>query len=151
MIEQKKVVIGGEELLIESLPSTAALQLLVKIVKIVGGAGLGVSDIPSSKKEVEQALHLGNIVQGLLDKIDVVDTPQLIKSVIEDSLVRFRDRPGTFEDWYAGRFSRKLMDQFQLFYAILDYNYGEPIELLKKLWGESMEQETGTAEPPPES
>ncbi len=135
MIAQKTVTIGEEAFRIESLPSTQALSLLAELAGIASGLGMGIKDLPSSMDEVNEALaktiDLGAMVQGLFAKIDPVKTPALIKRIIRDSLPIWNDKPG-FDDWYDDRFSRGVHDLMALLYAIFDWNYGDPLEWVKK-------------------
>ncbi len=151
MLEQTTVVVGEDELVIESLPATVALQLLTKTIKIVGGASKGVQDFPSSLKEFQDLaknglgdyIHLGNMVEGLLDRIDTKEVPDLIKATIRASLPLWRDKPGkgegSFEDWFENRFSREFGDLFQLLFEIYKYNYREPVGWLGSFFLTSLE------------
>ena len=139
MLEQINVTVGGEEFRIESLPATTALQLLTKTIKIVGGLGKGVTDFPSSAKEfktlqkdLHKYLHLGTMVEGLLERLGSDEVPQLIKETIRKSRPLWRDKPGagegSFDEWFENRFSKSFGDLFTLLFEIYKYNYGEPME-----------------------
>ena len=134
MLDQKDVQIGDDVFLIESLPATKSLALLAELSIIAGGMGMGITDLPSNTDEIAKAFNLGAMVQGLMSKIDPVKTPALIKRIIQDSLPKYRDGggPNAFDDWYEDRFSRGVHDQAMLLYAIFEWNYGDPIEWVKK-------------------
>ena len=141
MLDQITVTISGEEFQIESLPATAALQLLTKTIGIIGGMGKGVTDFPSSAKEfkdlgkdLDKYLHFGSMVEGLIDRLDSDEVPELIKKTVRASLPKWRDKTGpvtqegTFEYWFENRFSKDFGDLFTLLFEIYKYNYGEPVE-----------------------
>jgi len=133
MLEQTTITVGEEEVTITSLPATKALQLLTRTLSIVGGAGKGVKDFPSSLAEfqslgadLEKYLNLGEMVEGLLSRVDG-EMPEFIKGVIKDSLPFYQDRPEQFERWYETRFSRALGDQFHLLTEIYKWNFGDTV------------------------
>jgi len=141
MLEQTTVTVGDDLMTIESLPATPALQLLTRTVRIVGGVGKGIKDFPSSQAEfkalsskLEEHLHLGNMLDGLIERLDSKELPEMLKGIVRDSLPRFRDAPkkgeGSFDDWYEDRFSRNLPELFALLFEIYKHNYGEPFEWL---------------------
>ena len=138
MLEQTTVVIGNDEIVIESLPATHALQLITKTIRIVGGLSKGIKDFPSTKeefaklgKELEKHLHLGNMVDGLIERLDSDELPKLIKKTVQASIPVYRDRPlsgeGSFEYWYENRFSRDLTGLLALLFEIYKFNYSEPV------------------------
>ena len=156
MIEQTDVMVGGEEMEIQSLPATKALVLLGKLAKIAGGAGVGVSDIPSRIADLEEVLHVGNMLMGILDKIDPSEAQILIKSILVSSLVKpnMIDEPDEdFTKWYDARFSRKIDELFVLLTAIFVHNYGSPVDWVKKILGKipGLMEESGLATPPDQS
>ncbi len=132
MLEQKEVQIGSEKMVIESLPATKALNLLARLMRIAGGAGKGVSDLPNTVGDIEKDLHVGAMIQGVLEQVDPSDTPVLIKGIVQESLPVWRDKPG-FSEWYENRFSRRFDDLLVLLKEILEWNYGEAAALAKKL------------------
>ncbi len=138
MLDQNTVQIGDDEIVIESLPATHALQLITKTIRIVGGVGKGIKDFPSSKeefaklgKELEKHLHLGDMLDGFIERLDSDELPKLIKQTVRASVPLYRDRQGkgegSFEDWYEFRFSKDLGSLFQLLFEIYKFNYGEPV------------------------
>lgn len=138
MLDQTTVIIGDDEVTIESLPCTPALQLLTKTIRIVGGVGKGIKDFPSNKaefeklgKELESHIHLGNMVDGLIERLDSDELPKLIKDTVKASLPLYRDRPAkgenSFEEWYENRFSKDVSGLFTLLFEIYKFNYGEPV------------------------
>ena len=148
MLEQTDVVIGDDEIKIESLPATRALQVLTKTAKIVGGVGHGMQDFPSSLRElkekgIEEYLHLGKMMEGLLDRLDDGELPKFIKGLIEESLPAYRDRPkkgeGSFDYWYENRFSRDPRGLFALLTEIYRWNYGETFEWLSDFFSKAQE------------
>lgn len=134
MLDQNDVQIGSDTLRIESLPATKALTLLAELTAIASGVGAGISDLPSSLNEIEKAFNLGKMLEGLLSKIDPEKTPVLIKRIIRDSLPVWNDQvPSAFDDWYDNRFSRKLDDLGILLFAIFEWNFGDPVDWVKKI------------------
>lgn len=134
MLDQTTVTIGDDEITIESLPATPALQLLTKTIRIVGGVGKGIKDFPSTKaefeklgKELEKHLHLGDMLDGFIERLDSDELPKLIKKVVKDSLPIYRDKKGAFDPWYENRFSKDLPGLFTLLFEIYRFNYGEPV------------------------
>ncbi len=138
MLDQTQVQVGPDEITIESLPATPALILLTKTIRIVGGLGRGIKDFPKSKKEfaelgkkIEEHLHLGDMLDGLIDRLDSDELPKMIKGTIDASMVRFREQPkqgpDSFDYWYENRFSKDLPGLFTLLIEIYKFNYGEPV------------------------
>lgn len=141
MLTQLKVQVGDEELIITSLPATAAIRYAAKITKIVSGAGRGVKDIPTSAEEASEALHVGAMLQGIMANIDEDEATDLIKNIIRQSLLRpnFVDQsPQDFEDWFDDRFSKGLDQLMDLLQAIIAHNYGDPMVWLKKAMDRAM-------------
>lgn len=138
MIEQKDITIGEEKMVIQSLSATEALRVLSTLARISGGAWEGVSDIPSSSKEVEEAMHLGKMVNGLLSKIDPIALPKFLKGLFKLSLIRPDFQSGQtseeFDNWFDIRFSQKLDEMVSLFSEIFTFNFGDPIDWVKKIW-----------------
>lgn len=139
MLEQKTIAIGESSYTIESLPATEALALLAELSDMLGGLGEGVKDIPSARTEISSAimsgsLDLGQMLQGLLKKLDPEKTPALIKRITKSSIKKWQDADDTaYNDWYENHFSRKQVEQFQLLYAILEWNYGDSVDWIKKM------------------
>ena len=153
MLEQDTVIVGEDSFVIESLPATRALQLLTRVVKIAGGLGHGVTDMPSSLteakelgKELEKHMNLGAMLEGFLENLDVQEHPNLVKAIIKESLPVWRDRPKTgensFDEWYENRFSRGINDQFVLLYHIFKWNYGDPAEWFSGFFAKAQVPET---------
>ena len=71
------------------------------------------------------------MLDGLVDRLDSKELPELIKNTVQASLPRFEDKPkmgeGSFTDWYENRFSKDLPVLFGLLFEIYKYNYGEPV------------------------
>ncbi len=136
MIENKKLTIGGDSIIIQSLPATRSASIGFMLLKIIGGVGAGVSDISFNMKELAQFLHAGKMVQGLLANIDADGTAELIRDIIRESVVQpsFEGQPSkAFIDWYENRFSMELQDLLVLLVEIFQHNYGNPLEWLKKM------------------
>ncbi len=132
MLEQTTVMVGGEAMQIESLPATRALQVLTKTIKIAGGLGAGVKDLPSSAaeakamgKKLADHLDLGGMVGGLLDRLDETEHPKFIKNLVRESMPKYRDHHEVFEGWFNDRFSRGTGDLFALLIHIYKWNYGD--------------------------
>ena len=152
MIEDKIVMVGGEEMKIHHLPATKALVLLGKLTKIVGGLGAGMSDIPTSVEDIEKYTHAGNMLMGILDKIDPSTAQILIKSALIDSLAQpnmIDKSDADFNTWYDTRFSGKLDELFILLTAIFIHNYGNPMDWVGKLGG--LIEAIGLRKPPDQS
>lgn len=145
MIEQRQVVVGGEDFLLESLPATKALVLLAKVCKIIGGLGKGVKDVPSGakstedlKSQISEALHVGQMVEGFLEKLDPKEAPDLIRNILRDSLACKRDKyphPKQWDDWYENRFASRLGDIIQLLTHIFQLNYGDAASIVSEVFG----------------
>lgn len=153
MIDQTQVQIGSDEITIESLPATHALQLLTKTIRIVGGVGKGIKDFPKSKKEFEELgeklqehLHLGDMLDGFIERLDSDELPKLIKSTIQASLPRWRDKPASgpdsFDYWYESHFSKDLPGLFNLLLEIYKFNYGEPVAWFMDFFSATGEKES---------
>lgn len=147
MIESKEIKIGGEKFIINSLPATRAVSIAVRLAKVAGGAGMGISDFTMKIEELPEAFHLGNMVQGVLQNIDVDGAPELLRDIVRESVV-FPQFEGEIDGvnadkrflaWYDTRFSRKLDDLIALLYVIFSHNYGDPLEWLKKKWALAIE------------
>ena len=167
MLSQITVTIGDDKILIESLPATPALQLLTKTIRIVGGVGNGISDFPSNRAEFEKLsvefeknMHLGKMIEGLIDRLDSDALPKLIKGIVRDSLPMYRDGKGpgeqTFDEWYENRFSKDLPGLFALLVEIYKFNFGEPMVWVVDFFKASrnnilpeMKQAPDSGSPPP--
>lgn len=139
MIEPKTITVGGEDIIIQSLPATRALSTLATLTKILGGAGKGIQDFPSMANELRDALsggtlHLGKMMEGVLDQIDPDITSEFIKTVVRASVPTFEGdgAEGRFDAWYESKFSRGLDDLFFLLKEIFVHNFGDPVEWIKK-------------------
>lgn len=155
MIEQTTVTVKGEEYTIESFTTTKSLQVLAKLSRIVGGVGEGVIDWPQSKAEVRQALHLGNMVNGVLARIDPEEAPAFIRDVMWNALPAqrnaYQNNPAAFQDWYENHFSRNLDAQVQLLKEIFEWNYGPVVEWAKKAIEASLRDAVGMTEVAPDT
>lgn len=141
MITTKEVQIGKDEFSIQSLPATRALQIAAKLTKVVGGAGMGIKDFTLKVEELPEAVHLGKVVQGILQNIDADGAPELIRSVVRETLVKpnFEGEGGEekFIAWYENRFAGELQDLAALLYEIFSHNYGDPWEWVKKVMAQA--------------
>lgn len=148
MLEQKTVTVGDDALVIESLPATRALQVLAKTARIAGGFGRGIKDMPSSLQELknlgrdlEKYLHLGDMLEGFLERLDDEDAPGFIKSIVLESLPAYRDRSKKdFDDWYEYRFSREPAALLTLLGEIYRWNYGDSFEWLFSFFAAAQER-----------
>lgn len=149
MIENKEFKLGKDKVVIQSLPATRALSIAAKLVKLVGGAGAGITDLTLDPEEISKAFHVGNMVQGVIENIDSDEGPELIRSVIRESVVSptFEgvNSEARFNEWYETRFSRQLQDLMTLLYEIFTFNYGDPVDWIKK--GLAQATESGLLSP----
>ncbi len=148
MIETIEIQIGKDTFKIQSFPATRALQVAAKLAKVVGGAGMGVNDFTLKVEELSEAYHVGNMVQGILQNIDATDDPKLIRNIVQEVLVspNFKDvKEGENADekfnlWYEDRFAGKqLQDLPVLLYGIFSHNYGDPMEWIKKVMAQAID------------
>lgn len=139
-IRQKQVQVKDQTITIETLPATEGLALAAAIARILAGAGAGVKDIPTSLKELPEALHVGRLVQGILDRMDPESLPAFLKKIVRQSLPEFRDKPdAVFDEWYEDGFAGNLSSLSGLVWEILDLNFKDVLDLLtKKLAGVSV-------------
>lgn len=148
MIETVDVQVGGDTFKIQSFPATRALQVAAKLVKMVGGAGIGINDFTLKVEELSEAYHVGKMIQGILQNIDATDDPKFIKNIVQEVLVspNFKDvKEGENADekfnlWYEDRFAGKqLQDLPVLLYGIFSHNYGDPVAYIKKIMAQATE------------
>lgn len=156
-LEQADVIIGEDSILIESLPASDALKLLTKTIRIVGGMGKGIKDFPKSKaefdalgKELEKHLHLGNMIEGLIDRLDSDELPKMVKGIIKDSLPGWRDKQSKFDGWYEERFSNDLPGLLLLLVEIYKFNYKELFSWFADFFSATQEKEPVDPEKKPE-
>ena len=152
MIETKDVVIGDDTMTIRSLPATRALSIAARLLKVMGGIGMGMKDFTLKPEEFAEAFHMGNMMQGLIQNIDADGAPELIRQVVRESLVSPSFEPSAtkketnmegaeqrFNEWYDDRFSRGLDDLLALLYEIFSWNYGDPVDWIKKTLARAIE------------
>lgn len=130
MLENKTITIGGDDFVLEQLPTTPALKYAIALGKIFGTMLAGGFDIENfdEEKDTFDQLNASKMVTGLLSQLDAEKTPELIKSMIRDSLLS----PKWSNDWYERRFSGELADLTQLLTHILQDNFGDVLEIAKK-------------------
>ena len=130
MLEQKTITVGGDDFVLEQLPTTPALKYAIALGKIFGTMLAGGFDIPDfdEDKDTFDQLNAPKMITGLLSQLDAEKTPELIKSMIRDSL---KD-PKWSNDWYERRFSGELGDLTKLLTHILQDNFGDVLEIAKK-------------------
>ena len=130
MLEQKTITIGGDDFVLEQLPTTPALKYAIALGKIFGTMLAGGFDIENfdEEKDTFDQLNASKMVTGLLSQLDAEKTPELIKSMIKDSL----KEPKWSNDWYERRFSGELGDLTKLLTHILQDNFGDVLEIAKK-------------------
>lgn len=125
MLEQTTVQIGKDKFVIQQMPATRGLETACAIGKVLKGAGDGFSE-ETVLTFTETRYNVAKVVGGIIDAYDVKHTPELIRQIIKDSMIR----PEYDEEWYERRFSGNYDDLYQLLAAIIKHNNYE--DVLKK-------------------
>ncbi len=142
MIKEKEFEIGGEKFTIQQFHTTDALKYGVKISKIIGAAlAAGLKD-DDDAGDILDMLDVGGMVEGFMSQIDEIETPALIKELLQKSLVSHqiwsvkanaKVYVTEWDDaWYETRFAGAMGDLLELLAAIFEMNFLHAIEAAKK-------------------
>jgi len=125
MLEQKNIVIGEQKYTIQQLPAMSGLEVMIATGKILQGASAGFSD-EFVLNVSDTQINVAKLVAGILDATDVKGTPQFIKKLILDSVIR----PDPFgDDEFDSHFSANYTGLFELLEAIYLHNkFGELVK-----------------------
>jgi len=126
MLDQKQVTIDGRSFTIQQFPTTIGLEIGFSLVKIIAGAAEGFGDIPPAGSFLDIWVNPGKIATGLMNKIDIVGTPQLIKRMIRESVVQ----PDFTDEWYESEFSGEYDKLISVIEEIIKLN--KYMEMVKK-------------------
>lgn len=137
---QRTVDLPSGPVTIQAMGPDNALAFMARLVRLIGGASAGVVDIPLGAKsaeewkaQVEKSISVGAAINGLLTGIDPEQTPALIRNLVRASAVLPAvTSERQFVDWYGPRFTGRTDELFALVAEIIAFNYGPPLEWLKK-------------------
>ena len=118
MLDQKQVTIDGKSYTIQQFPTTVGLEIGISLVKIISGATEGVGDVPAGGGFLDTWINPGKVASGLMNKIDVIGTPQLIKRMIKESVVQ----PEFTEEWYEAEFSGEYDNLISFIENVIEVN-----------------------------
>ncbi len=127
MLEQKTINISGNEITIQQLGTTLALRHSVILGQLFGGMSKGIES--KGKKSVQDwNIDFGEIIQGLMSKMDPDQSPVWIKELVSQSVVA----PQFNDTWFDATFSGNLENLLRLVIEILNHNYGGLFEYARK-------------------
>lgn len=104
-LQQKTISIGEKAFTIQQLPTTKGLEVTFAIGHILKGMGEGVSE-EFVFNFTETKANFGKMVAGMIGCTDVKGTPEFIKNLICDSVIK-PDMLGNaelFETEFAGEY-----------------------------------------------
>lgn len=132
-IRQKTIRIGDTEYVIQHFDAETGLEIAAQLFKLLSGAGAGIGDL--NKLDIlDVEIDFGKIVAGLASGVDRKGTPALIRQIVSNALVR----PECNEDWYKTHFAGNYGALFKLVLTILEFNYADIADTLKKTLGQVM-------------
>lgn len=126
MLDQKTVTLGQDQFVIQQLPATKGLEAACKLGRFFAGAARGLGELPGDALEAN--VNIGQIVEGLLSRLDEREVPAFLKALVRESLIR----PAYTEELFETRFSGAYGELLSLIYEILELNYADSIQALKK-------------------
>jgi len=126
MLDQKQITIDGKSYTIQQFPTTIGLEIGISLVKIIAGAAEGFGDVPPAGSFLDIWVNPGKIASGLMSKIDIVGTPQLIKRMIKESIVS----PEFNDEWYEAEFSGEYDNLISFIEEVISVN--KYMEMVKK-------------------
>lgn len=132
MLDQKQVTIGEKTYTIQQFPTTIGLEIGISLVKIIAGAAEGFGDTPSGGGFLDTWINPGKIASGLMSKIDITGTPQLIKRMVRESIVS----PEFNDEWYEAEFSGEYDNLISFIEEVISIN--KYMEMVKKRLPEIM-------------
>ena len=130
MLDQKSIIIGDTEIVIQQLGTSLALKHSVILGRLFGGLSQGIES--TGKASVKDwNIDFGKMINGVISKLDPVESPVWIKTLIQQSIIK----PNWSDDWYESTFSGNLEGLLELLKAILEHNYGGLFEYARKKIG----------------
>lgn len=118
MLDQKQITIDGKSYTIQQFPTTTGLEIGISLVKIIAGSAEGFGDVPASGSFLDIWVNPGKIASGLMNKIDISGTPQLIKRMIRESIVQ----PEFNDEWYEAEFSGEYDNLISFIENVIEVN-----------------------------
>jgi len=122
MLEQKTVKVCGTKITIQQLPTENGFEVFIALSKILAGAKDGVN-IKSLLNFDEPEVNIGAIIAGIIEKTDVIGTPQFIRKLIEDSIIK----PEFTEEFYNNTFAGNYSELFVLVGEIILFNHFDDV------------------------
>jgi len=118
MLDQKEITVGKTGYTLQQLNTTSCLEIGISMIQIIAGAAEGFGDVPAGGGFLDIWVNPGKLSAGLMNKLDVTGTPQLIKRMVRESLMA----PEFTEEWYEAEFSGELDNLFMLIEKIVELN-----------------------------
>lgn len=122
MLEQKTVKVCGKKITIQQLPTENGFEVFIALSKILAGAKDGVN-IKSLLNFDEPEVNIGAIIAGIIEKTDVIGTPQFIRKLIEDSIIK----PEFDEEFYNTTFAGNYSELFSFVGEIILFNHFDDV------------------------
>ena len=118
-LDQRSCSIGETSFTIEQLPTTKGLEVTFAIGQIIKGMAEGVTDEFVLNFD-QTKMNVGKMIAGVIANTDVRETPEFIKQLVLDSVVKpdFRTEPELFDDHFAGNYE----DLSELLTEIIIFN-----------------------------
>lgn len=128
--KQKDLRLGTDDegiFVIQEFDPDQALYWGARLLHIAGGAldGVGISPLGQVEKT---PINLGELMQGIVYKVDPKELPVMVRTVVEQSLVI----PAYTPEVYVERFQGNLPILLSLVTEIFEFNYENLAPTLKK-------------------
>jgi len=126
MIETKEKTINGHAYQVQQFPAMTGLRLAVKVVKTLGAGIAKMGDIKggfSGLMNMDTSdLNIGDMVEGLLGKLDDENTPKLI---LELFAATWRDGVELNQKNFDMAYAANYIEMGQAIAFIIEVNYGD--------------------------
>lgn len=149
MIESKELLYPkAGKVTIQQLGTSKALKYSVALGKAAAAVAPGfMKRTPGKESNDKLTISYDPVVilQELMGYLDEETSPDLIKSLIMDSVIA----PAWNDDsWYETKFSANFTELFLLLKEIIEFNYGGALELVGKTMAPVTTEKSGAGEVP---
>lgn len=132
MLDQAQITVGKKSYTIQQFATTEGLEIGIALIKIIAGAAEGVGDIPPNGSFLDTWINPGKLAAGIMGRLDVTGTPQLIKRMVAGSMIT----PTYTEDLFESEFSGEYDDLVTYLEKVIEHN--RYMDLVKKRLPEFM-------------
>lgn len=126
MLDSKSFAIGKNTFVIQPIAAMKGLEYATTIAKMLSGGLQGVHD--KKIKDGQFDLSPSEVVKGIVQQFDPETTPQLIKGLVQDSLLQ----PHFTETFFDSHFASNYSELLELLEQIYILNFKEVAEIIGK-------------------